>query len=567
MEKVAALYRVSTPRQVKKHRDDEETLPVQRNAIHRFIDSRHAWELVKEYSEEGVSAYLNHIEDRDIIQQILADAKNREFTVLVLFKYDRLARQCLDYLTLLVDLKKMGVKVWTVADDGAGRDLKLENLMDYLLRFLEGWQGQSESYNTSVRVAAKMQKMAEDGEWTGGTPFHGFQLKNGGKARNGSKESLEINETEAAMDRYIVDMYLDLRLGSTTISRRLNDEGYRRRNGKEWDDTSVREILNNPIIAGRPAYGRHYRDPDTGTQRHRPKDSPDIIIAPKTIPELEIISWERWLQVQERMAQWQNVRGSEQIEDRRSKAESGPLLLTGIARCGYCHGSITAGWSMPVKTLKDGTKVRYRYPRYVDRSYHGGQTCEGQGSFSVKKLDGVVLAYVRSVLERMDSQAIYQRVRQQIAQGAFQQTQRLKLAKKREQDAQRIIAECARRWKEWLLQSEDERKYSEEFLTGQIREAEADLKRAKDELQRLEKNGSDIETRLKYLDDFLSVAPTFWQMFLASDPARQKIMLRSLLKKVEVYADYIHVHWRINVSTIMGKETNDLLEWQEKVAM
>jgi DNA invertase Pin-like site-specific DNA recombinase len=565
MERVAALLRVSTLRQARKHRDDEETLPVQREAIRRFCSSRSNWKLVKEYAEEGVSAYLNSIEDRGIIQEILVDAKDKQFSTLVLFKYDRLARQCLDYLTLLVDLKKMGVRVWTVADDGTGRDLKLENLMDYLLRFLEGWQGQNESYNTSIRVSAKMRQMAEQGIWTGGKPPYGFRLKGGGKTRNGGLQSLEIDEVESEIVRYIFYMYLDLKVGSTTIARRLNDEGYRLRNGKEWHDTAVREMINNPTVAGRPAYGRHYRDGTTGTWRNRPKGSPEIIIAPETISDLEIIPWERWLQGQKRMAQWQPQKTEGPVEDHRTKAETGPLLLTGIARCGYCEGPITAGWSMPVKTLKDGTKARYRYPRYVDRNRYGGQSCEGQSSYSVKKLDSVVMAHVRTMLENMGSNIIYEKVRQQIAQGAFQQTQRLKLARKREQDAGRILKECTKRWKEWLLQPEDERKYSEEFLTEQIREVEEDIKQAKAELERLERNGSDTETRLKRLDEFLQVAPMFWQNFLAADPKQQKIMLRHLLDKVVVYHDSIEVHWRINIAEIMGKETSDVLEWQDKV--
>lgn len=565
MERVAALLRVSTQRQVKKHHENEETLPVQREAIRRFVSSHPGWELVREYAEEGVSAYINSIEDRDVVQQILADAKNNQFSVLVLFKYDRLARRSIGYLMLLAQLKRMGVKTWTVADDGTGRELKLDTQMDTVLRFLEGWQAENESYNTSIRVSAKMRQMAEQGIWTGGKPPYGFRLKGGGKTRNGGLESLEIDETEAELVRYIFHMYLDLKIGSVTIAKRLNKEGYRTRSGKEWHDAAVREIINNPTVAGRPAYGRHYRDRVTGAWRHRAKDSPDIVIAPKTNPELEIIPWERWCQAQERMAKWQPKKTEGPVEDRRTRAETGPLLLTGIARCGYCGGPLTSGWATPVKTLKDGTQVRYRYPRYSDKNRYSGQSCSGQATYSVKKLDGAVLAHVRSMLKNFGSNVIYERVRRQIAQSAFQQTQRLRIARKREQDAERILSECTKRWKEWLLQSEDERKYSEEFLTTQIREAEASLKQARMEVERLEQNGSDTETRLRRLDEFLQVAPMFWENFLAADPKKQKLMLRQLLEKVVVYRDSVEVYWRINLAEIMGKETSDVLEWQDSV--
>ena len=570
--RVACLLRVSTLKQARKHKDDEETLPVQREAVRRFVSSRRGWHLVPgcEYTEEGVSAYTNKAEDRSVLQQILMDARNKIFDTLVVFKYDRLSRQSIDYLVLIRDLKRMGVTVWTVADDGIGRELKLETMMDTALRFLEGWQAQSESLNTSIRVTAKMQDMAKQGIWTGGKPPYGFHLKGGGKAKNGGQDSLEIDEEESAVVVYIFNMYLDEGIGSTTIGRRLNDEGYRTRSGHKWGDTVVRQIINNPTVAGRLPYGRHYRDKDNGSWHRRPKGSKEIILGPEN-PALAIIPWERWLLAQERMAQWKPYRHSEPVEDHghiRTKADAGPRLLTGLARCGYCGGPITSGWAAPVKELKDGTLARYRYPRYVDRNRYGGQRCEGQAGYSVKKLDNAVLFHVREQLEGMGSNVVYQRIRQQIAQGAFQQTQRLKIARKRESDAERFLEECTKRWKEWLIQSEEKRKYSEEFLTAQIAEAEKELKNARFERMQMERNGGDMETRLAHLDEFLKVAPKFWQTFLAADPGKQKQLLRHLLSKVVVYRDGIEIYWKVNLAEVMGQQTTlDTLAWQDKVEM
>ncbi|MGB9880400.1 MAG: recombinase family protein, partial [Anaerolineae bacterium] len=60
---VAALYRVSTLKQVKK--DEEESIPVQAKAVRDYISRYSDWELVCEYKEEGVSAYKSSKDERD----------------------------------------------------------------------------------------------------------------------------------------------------------------------------------------------------------------------------------------------------------------------------------------------------------------------------------------------------------------------------------------------------------------------------------------------------------------------------------------------------------------------
>lgn len=560
--RVAALLRVSTVRQARKHRDDEETLPVQREAIRRFVAARSGWSLVEEYAEEGVSAWSNRSEDRRILQTVLADARRGGFDVLAIFKYDRLSRVSLEYPMLLSHLDRLGVAVWSVADDGSGRELRIQTQMDKLLRFVEGWQAEMESCNTSVRVSAKMRQMAQQGIWTGGRPPYGFRLRDGGRLKNGGQLSLEVDEGEAAVVREVFRMYLEEELGSTTIARRLNAMGYRLRNGREWQDTSVRDLIKNPTVAGRAPYGRHYRDKSTGAWRHRPQGDPEVIIAPRTVPEWEIVPWETWLRAQKRMSSWMPGRRDGLVADRgRTRSESGSLLLTGLLRCGHCGGALTAGSSQPVKRLKDGTLARYRYPRYVDRNRHGGRHCEGQAGYSVKRVDAAVLAAVRTVLDAMGSNAIYQAVRQAVAQGAFQHSAQLELARKRRQRAQRLLDAWTGRLDAWLIRP-DESLYTEAFIAERLREAQAEAERAGEELARLEREHGDADARLAQLDRFLALAPAFWQRFLGAQRREQKRLLRQMLRCVEVSREGIVLHWRVDLGEIMGDGDLGPLEWE-----
>jgi DNA invertase Pin-like site-specific DNA recombinase len=173
----AALFRVSTVKQAQRRNDADESLPVQREAIRRFLAEYHAdWPLVCEYAEEGVSAYHNSSAARDVLQDMLRAASRHEFEVLLVFKADRLSRQSFEYPVILSQLGHCGIQVISVADTPGGRSLDTEGQMDKLLRFIEGWQAETESYNTSVRVSEAMRQMAEKGKWTGGTPSYGFRL-------------------------------------------------------------------------------------------------------------------------------------------------------------------------------------------------------------------------------------------------------------------------------------------------------------------------------------------------------------------------------------------------------
>jgi DNA invertase Pin-like site-specific DNA recombinase len=486
--------------------------------------------------------------------------------VLIVFKYDRLSRLSLEYPALLHYLRRLGIRTWTVADDGSGRELTIESPMDKLLRFVEGWQAEMESTNTSIRVSAKMRQMAEQGLWTGGRPPYGFRLKGGGRTRTGDRLSLEIDETEAEVVRTIFHLYLQEELGSTAIARRLNAAGQRLRNGKEWHDTAVRDIIKNPTVAGRPAYGRHYRDKTTGTWRHRPAGSPEIVIPSATIAEWEIIPWASWCAAQERMAAWRPRRPGE-VEDRtRTKAETSPLLLTGLLRCHDCGGPLTAGYAAPVKTLKDGSKVRYRYPRYVDRNHYGGQTCPGQRTYSVRRLDQAVLHSVRTALEGLDQQHVYQRVRQRVVEGGFRHQQRTQLAERQVERAERLSQEWTVRLNQFLV-NPDASPYSEEYLAARVREAEADLKQARAERDRLAREGAGLDQRLAALDRFQKVAPNFWRQFLRWDRVAQKRTLRHLLEKVVVSRSELVLHWRLDLAALVEESDLDpgVITWREAV--
>ncbi len=85
--RVAGYIRVSDESQV-----DGHSLDAQRREIGRYCD-RQGYELVVIYADEGVSAYTDQIEARPQFAQLLKDAADGIFDVVIVHTIDRWARK------------------------------------------------------------------------------------------------------------------------------------------------------------------------------------------------------------------------------------------------------------------------------------------------------------------------------------------------------------------------------------------------------------------------------------------------------------------------------------------
>ncbi len=80
VKKVRTLLRVSSRQQL--HDND---IPIQRAEAEHYISGRPDWVFDKEYIEKAVSAYKNSVKDREVLMEILEDAKERQFDILLTY--------------------------------------------------------------------------------------------------------------------------------------------------------------------------------------------------------------------------------------------------------------------------------------------------------------------------------------------------------------------------------------------------------------------------------------------------------------------------------------------------
>ena len=194
-KRVYTLYRVSTIGQVEK--DD---IPMQKEACHEFAE-RQGWEIVKEFSEKGVSGFKKSAKDRDQLQLLQQAAAAGEFDVLLVFMFDRLGRRDDETPFIVEWFTKQGVEVWSVNEGQQRFDTHVDKLMNYI-RY---WQASGESLKTSVRTRTRLEQLTGEGHYTGGTVAFGYKRVRLGRVNKKNQEvcDLVVDEAEAEIVRLI----------------------------------------------------------------------------------------------------------------------------------------------------------------------------------------------------------------------------------------------------------------------------------------------------------------------------------------------------------------------------
>ncbi len=122
------------------------------------------WEIVREFSEKGVSGFKVSAKDRDAIQEIQWDALQNKFDILLVFMFDRLGRREDETPFVVEWFVKNGIEVWS-AKEGQQR---FDTHVDKLLNYIRYWQASGESIKTSVRTKTRMEQLTQEGHFTGG---------------------------------------------------------------------------------------------------------------------------------------------------------------------------------------------------------------------------------------------------------------------------------------------------------------------------------------------------------------------------------------------------------------
>ena len=293
--------------------------------------------IYKCYSDRGISG--KNIKDRPALKELLSDAKEGKFDMVISWKINRVSRKLEDVLKIVSLLEKNNITFKSYSepfetDTPAGR-------MQFQMMALIGeFERGTIAQNVKMGMIAK----AKTGNWCGGRVL-GYDLvpNNSPEEEKKGKNKLEINEKEAEIVRFIFNEYSKGK-GYKAITNQINKLGYKTKKGNNFSVGSIRDILTNPVYIGEIRYNVR----QNWSEKRRRNINPNPIRV-KGKHEA-IIDRELWDKVQLIL---------ESKKGKPSRIYDGEYPLTGILRCPKCGAGMVI--SRTTNTLADGTKKRIAY--------------------------------------------------------------------------------------------------------------------------------------------------------------------------------------------------------------
>ena len=362
--KIAAYARVSTEKE-----SQVESFEKQIEFFNEFT-KKNGYELYKLYADEGISG--KQIKHRKQFQQMMLDAKAKKFDKVVVKDVSRFARNTVDLLQSVRELKSYNVQV-----DFLNNGEVMEGGSEFILTIL-GAMAQQESANMSKRVKFGKDITAQKGR-VPNIVFGYDKMPN-------ERYILKINEEEAKLVKEIFESYVYKGWGTTKIAWDLNDRGIRTKRDKaKWVQNGIVRMLKNPIYTGRVTNKKsEVTDFITGTRKDIPED--EWIVVER--PEMRIISDELFNKAQEILAQRSN---EFKLNNKREKTEYVFSTLIYCKHCGYSFRRMRRKYS---ETGKE-------YIRWVcsGRNSMGVNHCPNTTVIDEEELLNAIKVYLKSIIK------------------------------------------------------------------------------------------------------------------------------------------------------------------------
>ena len=169
-----------------------------------------------------------------------------------------------------------------------------------------------------------------------------------------------INDAEAAIVVRIFRLSAQGK-GLTCIAKTLNDEAAPSPRAQQdrpnaWAPSSVREVLHRTLYRGQIVWNKTKKRNAWGQAKQTARETHEWITIPA--PNLRIVSDELWQQVHDRLQQQRGFylrNNNGRLEGKPAQGTEAKYLLSGLARCACCNGS------MAVKTRSHGKRRAFFY--------------------------------------------------------------------------------------------------------------------------------------------------------------------------------------------------------------
>ena len=241
------------------------------------------------------------IADRPEMRRMLSDVERGDFDAVLCMDIDRLGRgDGADQAVILKTLKYSQTIIITPYKTYNTAYEMDEEFIEYAQFMARGEYKRIKRRMWAGRVAS-----AKEGKWQSPKAPFGYRRV---RIENGKGWTLEPEPAEAEAVRNIFSWYATEGVGGRVISNRLNAAGFRTPDGKSFTDSTISQLLRNPVYIGKVRwnYRRQHIDIRDGVEvRTRPR-SGECIIADGLHPA--IVDNALWQAVQLRLSNNGNPR-------------------------------------------------------------------------------------------------------------------------------------------------------------------------------------------------------------------------------------------------------------------
>lgn len=301
-----------------------------------FIENHPDYEMAGIYADEGISG--TNTKKREQFNKMIKDCKARKIDMIITKSISRFARNTLDCLNYVRELKELGVGIIFEKENINTLDSKGEVLITILASL-----AQDESRSISENSTWGIRRQFEQGKVrVNHKKFIGYDKDEDGE--------LIINKDEAKIIKRIYKDYLDGK-GANRIARELEEDGIPNWNGKpKWYESSIRKMLQNEKYKGDALLQKTYTVDFLTKERAVNNGEIPMYYVEKSHPA--IIDKEMWEAVQLEMQ-----RKKDYMEEHRVgqldfvKVQDNPF--TGRVICGNCGSTFgRKTWNSTDENLK-----------------------------------------------------------------------------------------------------------------------------------------------------------------------------------------------------------------------
>ncbi len=356
------------------------------------------------YEDEGFSG--GNLE-RPRFRKMMADARQKKFTVIVVYRLDRISRNIGDFAKLIEELADLNISFVSIKEQ-----FDTSSPMGRAMMYIASVFSQLERETIAERIRDNMHELAKTGRWLGGTTPTGYESEAvtkvtlEGKVKKACK--LTVVPEEAKLVKLIFDKFIETN-SLTKTDAFLLQNGYLTKNGIRFSRFSIKGILTNPVymIADKDAL-RYLseNDADLFSEESEFDGVHGIMAYNRTIQKAGkanqsrpinewivsvgahegLIPGKQWVKAQKLLGQ----NGSKGYR----KPKSNMALLSGLLFCGNCGDYMRP--KLTKRLNKDGKQVFTYLCQTKERGHL--QCCDGK-NVNGNQLDKAVIEEIKKLSE------------------------------------------------------------------------------------------------------------------------------------------------------------------------